>query len=73
MTTRAHGIARVLPRLAARCPRCGSAPAVRISAELAHEIAVLPLDALVATYQCQRRSCRTIYSITAGDCLQSAG
>lgn len=54
-----------LLRLAASCPRCGSRPAVRVSAEVVQALAAHTPGARLATYQCQRRRCGAIFDLTA--------
>ena len=54
-----------LLRLSASCPRCGSRPAVRITAEVAQALANHAPHARLATYQCQRRRCGAIFDLTA--------
>jgi hypothetical protein len=54
-----------LLRLSASCPRCGSRPAVRVSAEVVHALAAHAPDARLATYQCQRRRCGAIFDLVA--------
>ncbi|HEX6250019.1 MAG TPA: hypothetical protein VFZ56_01140 [Gemmatimonadaceae bacterium] len=54
-----------LLRLNVRCPGCGSAPAIRVTAATVADCAHLAPDARVATYQCHRRRCGRIYDLTA--------
>lgn len=60
-----------LRRLAAGCPRCGSRPALRVTALLVAAVGGQPPTARVATYQCQRRGCGTVYDLTALACQRS--
>ena len=54
-----------LLRLNVRCPGCGLAPAIRVTAATVADCARLAPDARVATYQCHRRGCGRIYDLTA--------
>ncbi|HEX6369519.1 MAG TPA: hypothetical protein VF006_11435 [Longimicrobium sp.] len=54
-----------LLRLDASCPRCGSRPAVRVSAEVVQALAAHPPETRLATYQCQRRRCGAIFDLSA--------
>ena len=54
-----------LLRLAASCPRCGSRPAVRVSAEVVQALAAHAPESRLATYQCQRRRCGAIFDLAA--------
>ena len=60
-----------LLRLRARCPSCGSAPALRITPRLAEHARNYSPQEPMATYQCQRRRCGTIYAISAHACINS--
>lgn len=62
----------VLLRPAASCPRCGSRPAIRVSPPLRSAAAGRPPEERLATYQCQRRRCGTVYPLTARQ-LRDAG
>ena len=55
----------VLLRLSAACPRCGSRPALRATAELARAVRGLPAAERMGTYQCQRRGCGEVYPLLA--------
>jgi hypothetical protein len=57
---------RRLLRVAATCPRCSSRPAMRVTPALVEAMAALGADTRVATYQCQRRGCGTVYDLSAG-------
>ncbi len=50
---------------AVSCPRCGSRPALRISALLIDGVRGEPGTREVGSYKCQRRGCGYIYRITA--------
>lgn len=57
-------------RLAVRCPKCRTPPALRVTAAEVEGKADLPPDQLVQSYQCQNRRCftgltPTIYWIAA--------
>lgn len=54
-----------LLRLAASCPRCGSRPAVRVTAAVVQAMLRHPPDARMATYQCHRRRCGAIFDLPA--------
>ncbi len=54
-----------LLRLAASCPRCGSRPALRVTEQMVQAIRGESPDAQIGTYQCQRRGCGEIYTLTA--------
>lgn len=58
-----------LLRLASNCPRCGSRPALRITAGVARLLADEAQGARLGTYQCQRRGCGAIYDLVAGEFL----
>lgn len=58
----------VLPRflrLKARCPACGTSPALRVSERAAHDAAKHDPSEPLASYQCQRRKCGTVYVLHA--------
>lgn len=50
------------------CPRCGSRPALRVSEALIESLQGLPPGWRIASYQCQRRGCGTIYEVPARAC-----
>ena len=54
-----------LLRLAARCPDCGSRPALRISATAAADAGRHAPGERLGTYQCHRRRCGTVYDLRA--------
>ena len=54
------------------CPGCGSRPALRITEALMELLRESPPERRMASYQCQRRGCGTIYDLTAASC-QGAG
>jgi hypothetical protein len=54
-----------LLRLAARCPDCGSRPALRISAVAAADAGRHAPGERLGTYQCHRRRCGTVYDLRA--------
>jgi hypothetical protein len=53
-------------RVLASCPACGARPALRVSAWVVERLREEDPGRRVASYQCQRRSCGTIYDIPAG-------
>jgi phage terminase large subunit GpA-like protein len=55
-----------LLRLRARCPSCGSSPALRVSERAVSDAAKHDPAEALATYQCQRRRCGAIYVLHAG-------
>ena len=57
-----------LLRLAASCPGCGTRPAIRVTGQLSRALAHLPAGERLATYQCHRRTCGTVYALTAAAC-----
>jgi len=56
---------RRLLRLMTRCPACGTPPALRIVARYVSDAARHDPGEPLATYQCQRRRCGTVYVLTA--------
>jgi hypothetical protein len=60
-----NGAPPLLLRLMARCPACGSAPALRIAVSCVSDAARHEPGEPLATYQCQRRRCGTVYVLTA--------
>jgi hypothetical protein len=54
-----------LLRLDAQCPACGAPPRLRVREAERARYGYDPPDTEVATYQCHRRDCLTIYAITA--------
>ena len=54
-----------LLRPAVSCPGCGARPALRVSAEAVRESYRHAPEAVLATYQCQRRPCGRVYAIPA--------
>ena len=54
-----------LLRLAARCPDCGSRPALRISASAAADAGRHAPGERLGTYQCHRRRGGTVYDLRA--------
>ena len=54
-----------LLRLAVRCPRCGMAPALRITEEAGQDAGRHPPNLRIATYQCRTRRCGEIYDLCA--------
>jgi hypothetical protein len=54
-----------LLRLAVSCPRCGSRPAVRVTAAVVQAMMRQPPEARMATYQCHRRRCGAIFDLPA--------
>jgi hypothetical protein len=57
-----------LLRLRATCPRCGAPPAVRITGAVREALAASEPERRIATVQCQRRGCATVYDVTAAAC-----
>jgi hypothetical protein len=58
-----------LLRLAVSCPRCGSRPALRLTASAAGVLQSHAQGTRLGTYQCQRRGCGAIYDLTSAECL----
>lgn len=52
-------------RLKARCPACGTSPALRVSERAARDASKHDPAEPLATFQCQRRKCGTIYILHA--------
>ena len=61
-----------LLRLAVSCPRCGSRPAVRVTAAVVQAVARHSPEARMGTYQCQRRRCGAIFDLPARAFQQAA-
>lgn len=61
-----------LLRLAAGCPRCEARPAMRATRALVAALAATDANEELCTYQCQRRGCGGVYTITA-DAFHRAG
>lgn len=54
-----------LLRLNARCPACGAPPAIRVTEAAVSDARFHAADKALATYQCQRRRCGTVYELRA--------
>lgn len=54
-----------LLRPAASCTRCGSRPALRVTAGLVAVVRSRPAAERMGTYQCQRRGCGHVYPLLA--------
>lgn len=62
-----------LLKSAAKCPKCGSPPALRFGTALARALRPLAPSAIVATYQCHKPACAAVYPVTVGDVRAAAG
>ena len=52
-----------LVRLSVTCPKCGTRPALRLERHVLGVLAAHPDGQRLATYQCQRRGCGTVYDV----------
>ena len=60
-----RAVAERLLRPAISCPGCGARPALRLTAEAVREAYRHAPEAVLGTYQCQRRRCGQVYAIPA--------
>ena len=61
-----------LLRLLASCPRCGTRPALRVTSAAVRAVSGYPPGERLGTYQCQRRQCGKIFTLTAGAYQQAS-